>query len=38
VEYDPEYEKIQRGMADIEAGRSISQEEVEKQMEKWLAE
>ena len=30
-------QKIQRGMADIEAGRSSNQEEVEKRMEKWLA-
>lgn len=29
-------QKIQRGMADIEEGRSSSQEEVEKRMEKWL--
>ena len=30
-------QKIQRGMADIETGRSSNQEEVEKRMEKWLA-
>ena len=30
-------QKIQRGMTDIEAGRSSNQEEVEKRMEKWLA-
>ena len=30
-------QKVQRGIADIEAGRASSQEEVEKRMEKWLA-
>jgi len=30
-------QKIHRGIADIEAGRATSQEEVEKRMEKWLA-
>jgi len=29
--------KIQRGMADIEAGRSANQKKVEKRMGKWLA-
>ena len=29
-------QKIQHGIADIEAGRSSNQEEVEKRMEKWL--
>ncbi len=29
-------QKVQRGRADIEAGRASSQEEVEKRMEKWL--
>jgi hypothetical protein len=29
-------EKIELAMEDIEAGRVISQEEVERRMEKWL--
>ena len=29
-------EKIKRGLADIEAGRTVSQEEVEKRLSKWL--
>jgi predicted transcriptional regulator len=29
-------QKISRGEADVEAGRVLSQEEVERRMEKWL--
>jgi len=29
-------QKISRGEADLEAGRVLSQEEVERRMEKWL--
>jgi len=29
-------EKIKRGMADVEAGRTLSQDEVEKRLAKWL--
>lgn len=31
-------QKVERGLADAEAGRVISQEEMEKRMERWLAE
>ncbi len=30
-------QKIQRGIKDIEEGRTYTQEEMEKRMEKWLA-
>ena len=30
-------QKVQSGIADIEAGRASEQKEVEKRMEKWLA-
>jgi len=30
-------QKIERGLADIEAGRVVSHEEVERRMAKWLA-
>ncbi len=29
-------EKIERGLDDIEKGRTLSQEEVERRMSKWL--
>lgn len=29
-------EKIQRGLEDVEAGRTLTQEEVEKRMARWL--
>jgi len=29
-------EKIQRGLEDVEAGRTLSQEEVEQRMARWL--
>lgn len=29
-------EKIQRGLEDAEAGRTLTQEEVEKRMARWL--
>jgi len=29
-------EKIERGMKDIEEGRVLSQEEIERRMSKWL--
>jgi len=29
-------QKIEQGIEDVEAGRVLSQEEVEKRMEKWL--
>ena len=31
-------QKIQRGLRDVEDGKTRTQEEVEKRMEKWLAE
>ena len=31
-------QKVQRGIQDIEEGRTYTQEEVEKRMEKWVAE
>jgi len=31
-------QKIQRGIQDVEEGRVYTQEEVEKRMEKWVAE
>lgn len=31
-------QKVQRGIQDVEEGRTYSQEEVEKRMEKWVAE
>ena len=30
-------QKIERGLKDVEAGRVITQEEMEKRFEKWLA-
>ena len=30
-------QKIERGLSDIENGRVLSQDEVEKRMSKWLA-
>lgn len=30
-------EKIQKGLADVEAGRTLTQEEAERRMSKWLA-
>jgi predicted transcriptional regulator len=30
-------QKIERGLADVEAGRVVSHEEVERRMAKWLA-
>jgi predicted transcriptional regulator len=30
-------QKIDRGLKDLDEGRTISQEEVEKRMSKWLA-
>lgn len=30
-------EKIERGLQDVEEGRVLSQEEVEKRMSRWLA-
>ena len=30
-------QKIQRGIKDIEEGRTYTQEEMEKRMDKWLA-
>lgn len=29
-------EKVEQGLRDIEAGRALSQEEVERRMAKWL--
>lgn len=29
-------QKVQRGIQDVEEGRTYSQEEVEKRMEKWI--
>ena len=29
-------EKIQKGLEDVEAGRTLSQEEVEQRMARWL--
>lgn len=29
-------EKIQKGLEDVEAGRTLSQEEVEQRMSRWL--
>ena len=29
-------EKIQKGLADVEAGRTLTQEEAERRMSKWL--
>jgi predicted transcriptional regulator len=31
-------QKVQRGIQDVEEGRVYTQEEVEKRMEKWVAE
>ncbi|MFO7737287.1 MAG: hypothetical protein R6V46_02330 [Desulfatiglandaceae bacterium] len=31
-------QKVQRGIQDVEEGRIYTQEEVEKRMEKWVAE
>jgi len=31
-------QKVQRGIQDVEEGRTYTQEEVEKRMEKWVAE
>lgn len=31
-------QKIERGLADADAGRAISQEELEKRLTRWLAE
>ena len=31
-------QKVQRGIQDVEEGRTYSQEEVEKRMGKWVAE
>ncbi len=30
-------QKVQRGIQDVEEGRTYTQEEVEKRMEKWVA-
>ena len=32
------HQKIQRGIQDVEEGKIYTQEEVEKRMEKWVAE
>jgi len=29
-------EKVKRGLADVEAGRTLTQEEVEQRLAKWL--
>lgn len=29
-------EKVKRGLADVEAGRTLTQEEVEQRLTKWL--
>ena len=31
-------EKIQRGMDDLKAGQTVTQEEIEKRMARWLGE
>ncbi|HVN05407.1 MAG TPA: hypothetical protein VMT86_13370 [Bryobacteraceae bacterium] len=31
-------EKIERGLQDLEAGRTVSEEEMDRRMQKWLGE